>query len=166
MTTYRKMLKDKNGDNILPVTGAAELVYACTANFKKQTYNNAALVLESFNVLHSCRGISATLSSNNRLTFSLPTTGSFLIEVYGQLWIGLNSWDYIILCARKNGSIFARAMAPKPAGSWAFVELTHPNTISNGDYIDWYLNTNGNNFTDGNMSDTDSYMYIKVYQIS
>ena len=56
-------------------------------------------------------------------------------------------------------------MAPKAVGSWAFANLVHPVTIANGDHIEWYLNTNGNNFSDGNMSASDSYTYIKIYKV-
>lgn len=142
------------------------LVWAGYAGFNKRTYNNGYIVLENLVTLMAAPGCSGKISLNKlNMEFTLPTSGSYYAEVYGQLWINNNPWDYIIFGVQKNQVQFGRAMAPRPNGSWGFVELTHPTTIANGDKIEWHLNTNGNNFSDGNMSIADSYTYIKIYKV-
>lgn len=170
MTTYRRMLKDKNGDNIIPITDDPEtagLVYMGYAGFKQQAYNNGYIVLENLTHLFKGSGVDVALTDNKlSMKIALPATGTYVAELYGQLWTNNNSFDYILLIARKNAGNFARAMAPKPNGSWAFVELTHPITVANGDTLEWYLSTNGNNFSDGNMQIADSYTYLKIYRVA
>lgn len=169
-TWVNRTLKDKDGNNINPVTSDPEtagLVYMGYAGFKKQTYNNGYIVLENLTHLFKGRGVDIALTNSNLfMKITLPATGTYVAELYGQLWTNNNSFDYILLIAKKNTVNFARAMAPKPNGAWAFVELTHPTIVANGDTLEWYLSTNGNNFSDGNMQIADSYTYLKIYKVA
>lgn len=145
----------------------ATLVYMGLAGFSRRTYNNGYIVLEKLTHLFKGRGVNVSLTNSNLfMKITLPATGTYVAELYGQLWTNNNSFDYILLTAKKNTGDFARAMAPKPNGSWAFVELTHPTIVANGDTLEWYLNTNGNNFSDGNMQIADSYTYLKIYRVA
>lgn len=141
-------------------------VYIGSAGIVKQTYNNATLKLQNLVNLYTATGVSSSIVSNTSWTFTLPTTGTYIAEVYASLWTGADSWDYMLMEARINGVGVGRAMAPKPNGSWAFANCQGIGSITNGQAVTVYLNTNGNNFSDGNMSDRDSHVLVKIYRTS
>lgn len=140
-------------------------VYFGKVCFKKQTYSNARFVLENLTEFYKANGVSSEIRNSYYLYFTLPTTGTYMARVRSSLWVGTDTWDYMLLQTEKNSTTFARAMAPKPNGAWGFVENEGFTNIANGEYLSCYLNTSGNNFSDGNQSDTDSYMLIEIYKI-
>lgn len=139
---------------------------AVKVDFNKRTYNNGYFVLENLKTLFAKSNCSAAISTNAlNLKLTLPSDGQFVVDMYSSLWTGPNSWDYMILMNRINANTISRAMAPKVAGSWGFVNTRILASTKNGDQLAAYLNTNGNNFSDGNMSNTDSYMLAIVYRV-
>lgn len=201
MATYKKQLKDKNGNTIYPDVGLnlddvvysddptepvgnpepwietgdikptafALPVFIARVGFNKRTYSNGYMVLENLNVLYAANGVSASLENSNlRLKLTLPTTGSYVADVQSNLWVNANTWDYMWLINQKyNGSTYQQisdAMGPK-AGAWAFVNTRGCIGISNGESLCAYLNTSGNNYSDGNMSGNNSFMEIIVYKV-
>lgn len=139
-------------------------VFIGSAGIVKQTYNNANLKLQNLNTLYAANGISSSIVDTTNWTFVLPSSGTYVVEIYASLWSGTNSWDYMLVEARINNVGIARAMAPKIPGSWGFVNCQGLGNISNGQAITVYLNTSGNNFSDGNMSDRDSHVLVKIYR--
>jgi hypothetical protein len=96
---------------------------------------------------------------------TLPTAGIYIARVKASLWTNSNSWDYMLMAIRKNGNGFARAMGPKISGAWGFITVEGYTTIANGDAISVYLNTNGNNFSDGNITRQDSKLIVEIYKV-
>ena len=140
------------------------LVYAGRVGFNKRTYSNGYMYLQNKQDLYAAPGVSATLTNSNLyLTLTLPTNGQFVADVQSTLWVGNNSWDYMWLKNEKNGSVFSNSMGPK-AGAWAFVNTRGLTAISNGDNLRTYLATSGNNFSDGNMSNENSFMQVLIFR--
>ena len=157
----------ESGD-IKPTAFALPVLIA-RVGFNKRTYSNGYMYLENLDVLYAASGVSAGLENGNlRLKITLPTTGSYVADVQSSLWVGYNSWDYMWLKNQKyNGSTYvdvSNAMGPK-AGAWAFVTTRGCVRISNGESLCAYLATSGNNYSDGNMSNTNSFMEIIVYKV-
>lgn len=149
-------------------TAFAMPVFIGRAGFTKRTYNNAYLYLENLNTLYAATGVSATITSNTKLQFTLPS-GSYVADMQSSLWVGTNTNDYLWLNNRKitsggTTSAISDAMAPK-AGAWAFVNTRGAIGISNTDSLSTYLNTSGNNFSDGNISNNNSFMYVIIYKV-
>ena len=138
---------------------------AVKVDFKKQTYNNEYFVLENLKTLFAKSNCSAALSGTTNLKLTLPSDGQFVVDMYSSLWTGPNSWDYMVIQNRINAVPVSRSMAPKVAGSWGFVNTRILASTENGDKLAAYLNTNGNNFLDGNVSNIDSYMLAIVYRV-
>jgi hypothetical protein len=51
-------------------------------------------------------------------------------------------------------------------GAWGFITNTGITTIANGDILDVYVNTNGNNFADGNISTQNTFVLFKIWRIN
>lgn len=144
-------------------------VLIARVGFNKRTYSNGYMYLENLNVLYAANGVSASLANGNlRVALTLPTSGSYVADVQSNLWVNNNTWDYMWLKNQKyDGSTYVQisdAMGPK-AGSWAFVTTRGCIGISNGESLCAYLATNGNNYSDGNMSNNNSFMEIIVYKV-
>lgn len=148
-----------------PAYAYAKIVYIGKVGFKKQTYSNARLVLENKTDFFTATGVSCAINSNTNLKFTLPTSGSYVAKVRSSLWTNGNSWDYMLFQNEKNYNTFSRNMAPKINGGWGFVCTEGYTTIANGDFLNVYLNTNGNNFSDGNISNADSCMLVEIYEV-
>ena len=146
-------------------TAFAMPVYLGKVNFTKRTYSNSRMYLEGKTDFYTATGVSSEIKNTYYLYIYLPATGSYVVRMRSSLWTNGNSWDYMMFSNEKNSSTISRAMAPKISGSWGFVETEGMTTIENGDYLSCYLNTNNNNFSDGNMSGTDSYMLVEVYKV-
>lgn len=153
----------KNTD-VMP-TAFAMPVYLGKVNFTKRTYSNSRMYLEGKTDFYAANGVSAEIKNTYYLYIYLPTTGSYVVRMRSSLWTGTNSWDYMMLCNEKNGNTFSRAMAPKINGAWGFVETEGMTTIANGNYLSCFLNTNNNNYSDGNQGSSDSYMLVEVYKV-
>lgn len=143
------------------------LMYVARFPIHKQTYNNGYLVFDApFVFVQVDTDVVVTRVNNDlNLQFDLPSTGIYVTHISTQLWTGGNSWDYMLLEVRKNGDGFTRVMAPKVGGAWGFCATQGWQSVVDGDYISEYLNTNGNNFSDGNMSARDSYIDIVIYRV-
>lgn len=140
------------------------LVYAGRVGFNKRTYSNGYMYLQNKQDLYTATGVSTALTNGNLyLTLTLPTNGQFVADVQSTLWVDSNTWDYMWLKNEKNGTVFSNSMGPK-AGAWAFVNTRGITTISNGDNLRTYLATGGNNFSDGNISDTNSFMQVLIFR--
>lgn len=139
------------------------LVYAGRVGFNKRTYSNGYMYLQNKQDLYAATGVSSSLTNGNLyLTFTLPS-GQFVADVQSTLWVGSNTWDYMWLKNEKNGTEFSNSMGPK-AGAWAFVNTRGVTKITNGDNLRAYLATAGNNFSDGNMADANSFMQVLIYR--
>lgn len=147
-------------------TAFALPVYLGKVDFNKRTYNNASFVLENKTDFYRATGVSTAISSSTNLVITLPTTGTYVARVRTSLWTGQNSWDYMLIETKKGGATFARAMCPRIVGSWGYMSCEGFVTIANGNNLSCYLNTNGNNFTEGNMSSSDSYMMVEIFKVS
>lgn len=147
-------------------TSFAVPVYMGKVCFNKRTYNNARMVLENKTDFYKATGVSTAITNSVYLTVTLPTTGTYVARVRSSLWTTQNSWDYMLFEIQRNESVFARAMGPKINGGWGFVNAESKTQIANNDRLCTYLNTNGNNFTEGNMSANDSYMLVDIYKTS
>ena len=140
------------------------LVYAGKVGFNSRTYSNGYMYLQNKQDLYAASGVSTALTNANLyFTLTLPTNGQFVADVQSTLWVNANTWDYMWLKNEKNGSVFSNSMGPK-AGAWAFVNTRGLTTISNGDNLRVYLGTNGNKFSDGNISDTNSFMQVLIFR--
>lgn len=140
------------------------LAYAGKVGFNRRTYNNGYLVLENKIDFYAASGVSASMTNNNLyLTFILPA-GDYIADVQSTLWVNANTWDYMWLKNEKNGIVFSDSMGPK-AGAWTFVNTRGITTLASGDYLRIYLGTNGNNFSDGNLSNSNSFMQVMVYRV-
>lgn len=144
------------------------LQYVARFPINKRTYNNGYAVFnEPIVYLQTDNNISITrYNSNLFLRLDLPTDKQYVTKIETQLWTPQNSWDYILVELRKNGSGFARAMAPKINGSRGFVATHGWQNVVNADYISEYINTTGNNYSDGNMSERDTYIEIEIFCVS
>lgn len=147
-------------------TSFAVPVYFGKVAFNKRTYNNSYLALEGLTDYYKATGVSAAISATYDLAITLPTTGTYVARVRASLWSGQNSWDYMLLNIRKGGITFARAMAPRIVGSWGFVNCEGFATVANGNKFSCYLETQNNNFAEGNMSAADSFMMLEIYRVS
>lgn len=133
----------------------------------QKTYNNSDLAFDTPEILFACNGFSISRSSNNtHIDLTLPVTGTYIVETNLQCWVGQNSWDYMLFYLRKNNETYSRAMTPKNGGAWGTVTINGSTSIQNGDYLNCYLGTNGNNFSDGNMTPQDSFINITIYRAS
>lgn len=140
------------------------LVYAGRVGFNKRAYSNGYMYLENKQDLYAASGVSTALTNSNfYFTLTLPANGQFIADVQSTLWVGSNTWDYMWLKNEKNGSVFSNSMGPK-AGAWAFVNTRGLTTISNGDNLRTYLGTSGNSFSDGNVSNENSFMQVLVFR--
>lgn len=145
-------------------TTMGALVYAGKVGFNQRTYNNGYLVLENKVDFYAAAGVSTAIATGNlQLTFTLPP-GSYIVDMQSTLWVNQNSWDYMWLKNEKNGTVFSNSMGPK-AGAWAFVNTRGITSLTNGDYLRTYLGTSGNNFSDGNISNSNSFMQVMVYRV-
>lgn len=141
-----------------------QLVMAITvARNKTTTINNQNIPFDTLNKLFTFDGCDASLS-NGIVTLALPS-GNYAAKVNASIWVGPNSWDYMLLNIYAVNSIVARAMAPKPNGHWGFVLAEGITKVNNGTALSAYLNTNGNDFNDNNITYTDTKMDILVYKI-
>ena len=141
-------------------------VYIGRADFNKRTYNNSYLALENKSDLYAATGVSSQLTNSSlRWEFTLPA-GTYVAQVYASLWVGANSWDYMLMEIQQNDAGFARSMGYRGSGSWGFVNAQGFSALTNGGYFSVRLNTNGNNFSDGNMSPRDSNVQIIIWKTS
>lgn len=145
-------------------TTMGALVYAGKVGFNKRTYSNGYMVLENKTDFYAATGVSTNITNGSlQLTFTLPP-GNYIVDMQSTLWVNANSWDYMWLKNEKNGTVFSNSMGPK-AGSWAFVNTRGITSLTNGDYLRTYLGTNGNNFSDGNIANSNSFMQVMVYRV-
>lgn len=141
-----------------------QLVMAITvARNKTTTMNNQNIPFDILNKIFTFDGCDASLS-NGVVTLTLPS-GNYVAKVNASIWTNNNSWDYILLNIYAVNSIIARAMAPKPYGAWGFVLTEGITKVKNGTTLSTYINTNGNDFNDNNITYTDTKMDILVYRI-
>lgn len=211
MATYKKQLKDKDGNTIYPDVGIdldqaiygsdptetisdpepwidtgdikdsavtsdkidfttfGVPVYIGKVGIQSKTYSNNFLWLQDKADLYKASGVSTEIYDNIDFKFTLPATGTYVVCVYSSLWTGSNSWDYMLLRITKNRDVdhtISRAMGPKISGAWGFVNCQGMSTIQNGDKLEVYLQTNGNNFYDGNVSTVDSSLQVMIYRVS
>lgn len=146
-------------------TSFAVLVYVGEIAFVRQTYNNSLIHLTDKIDFYAASDVSAAITSSTNLVMTLPVGGSYIARVKASLWTNGNTWDYMLMAIRKNGDGFARAMGPKISGAWGFVNAEGYTTIANGDALTVYLNTNGNNFSDGNITGQDSKLIVEIYKV-
>ena len=146
-------------------TSFAMLVYVGDIAYVKGTYNNSSIPLTNKIDYYAASDVGAAIESSTNLVITVPTDGTYIARAKASLWTNSNSWDYMTLSIRKNGDIFTRTMAPKINGSWGFVDTEGYTTVANGDALTVYLNTNGNNFTDGNISRHDSKLMVEIYKV-
>ena len=146
-------------------TSFAMLVYVGDIAYVKGTYNNSSIPLTNKIDYYAASDVGAAIESSTNLVITVPTDGTYIARAKASLWTNSNSWDYMTLSIRKNGNIFTRTMAPKINGSWGFVDTEGYTTVANGDALTVYLNTNGNNFTDGNISRQDSKLMVEIYKV-
>ena len=146
-------------------TSFAMLVYVGDIAYVKGTYNNSSIPLTNKIDYYAASDVGAAIESSTNLVITVPTDGTYIARAKASLWTNSNSWDYMTLSIRKNGNIFTRTMAPKINGSWGFVDTEGYTTVANGDALTVYLNTNGNNFTDENMSRRDSKLMVEIYKV-
>lgn len=151
--------------SMIDPTSFAMLVYVGEIAYVRTTYNNSLIPLTDKIDFYAASGISSAITSSTNLVMTLPTDGTYIARVKASLWTNGNSWDYMLMAIRKNGNGFARAMGPKISGAWGFVNVEGYTTIANGDAISVYLNTNGNNFTDGNVTRQDSKLIVEIYKV-
>lgn len=141
------------------------VVYIGRIGFNKRAYNNGYLVLENKIDLFSAPDVSTGLTNNSLyLQLNLPSSGRFVADIDSSLWVSNNTWDYMLLQNRKNTTIFSRAMGYK-GGNWGFVASRGLVEVANGDTIQVYLMTNGNSFSDGNLSANDSKLQLIIYRV-
>lgn len=141
-----------------------QLVMALTAYMSSSTtINNQNIPFNNLNKIYCPSGFNATLL-NGVVTLTLPQ-GNYIAKINASCWTNNNLWDYMLLSILKGSLTIARAMAPKPAGAWGFVNCEGISNISNNDKLSVYLNTRGNNFNDGNIGSTDTKMDIMIYRI-
>lgn len=146
-------------------TSFAMLVYVGDIAYVKGTYNNSSIPLTNKIDYYAASGVSAAIESSTNLVITVPTDGTYIARVKASLWTNSNSWDYTYLQIRKNGNSFTGNMAPKTNGVWGFVDTEGYTTIANGDAISVYLNTNGNNFADGNITRQNSKLMVEIYKV-
>lgn len=146
-------------------TSFAMLVYVGDIAYVKGTYNNSSIPLTDKIDYYAASGISAAIESSTNLVITVPTDGAYIARVKASLWTNSNSWDYMYLQIRKNGNSFTGNMGPKVNGAWGFVDTEGYTTIANGDALTVYLNTNGNNFTDGNITRQNSKLMVEIYKV-
>lgn len=141
-----------------------QLVMALTAYISSgTTINNQNIPFNNLDKIFTFDGCNASLS-NGVVTLTLPP-GNYVAKVNASIWIGANSWDYLLLYIDKNNSAVSRAMAYKPNGNWGFVLTEGITRVNNGATLSAYLNTYGNDFNDGNITDADTKMDIMIYKI-
>lgn len=141
-----------------------QLVMAITAYISSgTTINNQNIPFNNLNKIYCPSGFNATLLKGV-VTLTLPQ-GNYIAKINASCWTNNNSWDYMLLNICKGSSTIARAMAPKPYGVWGFVNCEGILEVSNNDELSAYLNTLGNNFSDGNVGSADTKMDIMVYKI-
>ena len=146
-------------------TSFAMLVYVGDIAYVKGTYNNSSIPLTGKIDYYAASGVSAAIESSTNLVITVPTDGTYIARVKASLWTNSNSWDYMYLQIRKNGNSFTGNMAPKVNGAWGFVDTEGYTTIANGDALTVYLNTNGNNFADGNITRQNSKLMVEIYKV-
>ena len=154
-------------ENIDFSTTGGALQYVARFPINKRTYNNGFVVFDDPSVfLQTDQDVKVTrYNSNLFLRLDLPTDKQYVAKIETQLWTPQNSWDYILVELRKNGSGFARVMAPKINGLWGFAATHGWQKVENTDYISEYINTSGNNFSDGNMSPRDTYIEVEIWRV-
>ena len=141
-----------------------QLVMALTAYINGDTtINNQNIPFDILNKIFTFDGCDASLS-NGVVTLTLPP-GNYVAKVNASIWVGTNSWDYMLLNIYCVNSNIARAMAPKPNGNWGFVLTEGITKVNNGATLSAYLNTLGNDFIDGNITYADTKMDILIYRI-
>ena len=152
--TLKNILNNFKGQLVMAITAARN---------KTTTMNNQNIPFDILNKIFTFDGCDASLS-NGVVTLTLPP-GNYVAKVNASIWVGLNSWDYMLLNIYAVNSIVARAMASKPSGSWGFVLTEGITKVNNGTTLSAYLKTNGNDFNDNNITSTDTKMDILVYRI-
>lgn len=146
-------------------TSFAMLVYVGDIAYVRGTYNNSSIPLTDKIDYYAASGVSAAIESSTNLVITVPTGGTYIARVKASLWTNSNSWDYTYLQIRKNGNSFTGNMGPKVNGAWGFVDTEGYTTIANGDALTVYLGTNGNNFTDGNITRQNSKLMVEIYKV-
>lgn len=133
------------------------------------TTNNSILKMTNIDSLFEATSCSAEVDTSGRVKLTLPNTGTYIVKATFQAWIGANTNDYLRFQIRKlSGSTtttFADGMAYK-GGAWGHFALSGEISVANNDLIFVYLNSNGNNYSDGNISPTNTHIMIDVYQVS
>lgn len=152
--TLKNILNNFKGQLVMAITAARS---------KTITMKNQTIPFDILNKIFTFDGCNASLS-NGIVTLTLPS-GNYVAKVNASIWINNNSWDYILLNIYAVNSIIARAMAPKPSGGWGFVLTEGITKVKNGTTLSGYLNTNGNDFSDNNITYADTKMDILVYKI-
>lgn len=152
--TLKNILNNFKGQLVMAITAARS---------NTTTMNNQNIPFDILDKIFTFDGCDASLS-NGVVTLTLPS-GNYVAKVNASIWVGLNSWDYILLNIYAVNSIVARAMAPKPNGNWGFVLTEGITKVNNGTTLSAYLNTYGNDFSDGNITSTDTKMDILIYRI-
>ena len=152
--TLKNILNNFKGQLVMAITAARS---------KTITMQNQNIPFDILDIIFTFDGCNASLS-NGIVTLALPS-GNYVAKVNASIWVGTNSWDYMLLNIYAVNSIVARAMAPKPSGSWGFVLTEGITKVKNGTTLNAYLNTNGNDFSDNNITPVDTKMDILVYRI-
>lgn len=134
-----------------------------------QTTNNNIYKMTAVESLYNATGSNAATDSSGRVKITLPNTGTYVLKAQFQSWINDNSFDYLRFDIRKlSGSTtttFAIGMAYK-GGAWGHFNLAGVATIKNDDLVFVHLNTNGHNFSDGNVNPTNTHLMLDIYKTS
>lgn len=134
-----------------------------------QTTSNNIYKMTAVESLYKATGSNAATDSSGRVKITLPNTGTYVLKAQFQSWINNNSFDYLRFQIRKlsggTTTTFADGMAYK-GGAWGHFNLAGEISIKNDDLVFVYLNTNGNNFSDGNVSPMNTHLMLDVYKTS
>lgn len=141
-----------------------QLVMAITvARHNNTTMNNQNIPFNILKKLFTSDDCDASLS-DGIVTLTLPYS-NYIAKINASIWTNNNNWDYMLLNIYASNAIVARSIAPKISGYWEFLLTEGIATVNNGAQLRAYLNTNGNDFSDGNITVADTKMDILVYKI-
>lgn len=133
------------------------------------TTNNNIFKMTTVDKLYEATGYDVTVTSDGHVKITLPATGTYVLKATFQSWINANSFDFLRFQIRKySGSVtttFADGMAYK-GGAWGHFNLTGATTIKNDDLVYIYLDSNGNNYSDGNIAPQNTHLMIDVYRVA
>lgn len=152
--TLKNILNNLKGQLVMAITAARS---------KNVTMKNQNIPFDVLNKIFTFNDCNASLS-NGIVTLTLPP-GNYVAKVNASIWVNNNSWDYILLNIYAGSSVVARAMAPKPSGAWGFLLTEGIAKVNNGTALSAYINTNGHDFSDNNITFADTKMDILVYKI-